>query len=141
MFQDVADAGERSPAELEVAYADALRTVIEDRGGPEAVASESGVDAASVAAMADGTLAEVTLAEGAAVLALADDRDADAIVAASRDALLMGMTSAVLDVDALAAAVDGDLDPREIQQKIEGRFPVTLAEYARLHHTIQDRIP
>lgn len=141
MFHEVADAGERPPEELAAAYAGELRTVIDGRGGVEAVAGESGLDAETVRAASEGRLDGVTLEEGAAVLALADDRDADAIVAASLDALLMGMTSAVLDVEALAAAVDGDLDAREVQQKVEGRFPITLAEYARLHHAIERRIP
>jgi len=53
-----------------------------------------------------------------------------------RDALLLGMSAAMLDVDRVAAEVDGDVDPKEIQGMIEGRHPMTLVEYARLRHHI-----
>jgi hypothetical protein len=53
----------------------------------------------------------------------------------------MGMTNAVLDVEALAAEADGALEAREIQSKVEGRFPMTLREFALLHATIQARSP
>jgi hypothetical protein len=45
----------------------------------------------------------------------------------------------VLDVEALASGVDDALDPKEIQQKIEGRYPITLDEYALLHAYIENR--
>ena len=48
------------------------------------------------------------------------------------------MSSAMLNVDQIAADVEGDLDPKEVQGKVEGRHPMTLAEYARLHHYVAD---
>jgi hypothetical protein len=51
----------------------------------------------------------------------------------------MGMTTAVLDVDTIGAEIDADLDGKQIQQKIEGRAPMTLDEYALLHHFIASR--
>lgn len=141
MFHEVADAAERPPAELETAYAEALRAAIEDRGGPAAAAAETSIDEATLQAAQAGGMADLTLAEGAAILALGDNPDVETIVADSLDALLFGMTTAVLDVEALASELDEDLDTREIQQKIEGRFPITLSEYARFHHAIQRQIP
>ena len=64
---------------------------------------------------------------------------ADTILAEVRNHLLLEMSSAMLDVDAVAGGIDADLDPREVQAKIEGRHPMTLAEYARLHHFIASR--
>jgi hypothetical protein len=46
-----------------------------------------------------------------------------------------------MDVDALASGLDDDMDPKEIQQKIEGRAPMTLAEYARIVRYIQAENP
>jgi hypothetical protein len=46
------------------------------------------------------------------------------------------MTTAVLDVDGLASAIDGAIEPKEIQQKVEGRQPISLREYALLHQEL-----
>jgi len=51
----------------------------------------------------------------------------------------MGMSTAVLDVEALAAGIDDAMEPKEIQQKVEGRHPLTLGEYAVLHAFIEGR--
>jgi hypothetical protein len=47
------------------------------------------------------------------------------------------MSAAVLDVEAVAAGVGRELEPKEIQQKVEGRHPMTLDEYALLHSYIE----
>ena len=62
------------------------------------------------------------------------------MLALTRDAIMMGMSQAVLDVEVLAAEAGGDLEPREVQSKIEGRFPMTLREFALLYATIQARV-
>jgi hypothetical protein len=49
--------------------------------------------------------------------------------------------TAVLDVDAVSSGIEGVLEPKEIQQKVEGRFPMNLDEYALLHSFIEDRKP
>jgi hypothetical protein len=49
------------------------------------------------------------------------------------------MTTAVLDVEAVQSGIDDRLEAKEIQMKIEGRFPVTLAEYALLQQFIESR--
>jgi hypothetical protein len=141
MFTDVENPGEMTPEELEQLYAEALGAVV-DEHGVETVAAEADVEEATVRAAAAGDLDAVTLEEGAAILALTEEHPpAEDIVMLALDDLLMGMTNAVLDVETLESEVDGRLEAREIQQKVEGRFPITLHEYALLHQRIQQRIP
>jgi hypothetical protein len=45
----------------------------------------------------------------------------------------------VVDVDSLSAGIDGELSGREIQAKVEGRFPITLREFARIHQFLDER--
>ncbi len=131
------DAGESSPETLRRAYERRLSTVV-DATGVEAVAEETGIERERLAGLADGAAPEFTLEEAAAVLALeADAPPADAIAAEARDVLLMGMTTAVVDVEGLASELDAGLGPKEIQQKVEGRYPMTLAEYALIHHHLE----
>lgn len=138
MFHElVANPGERSPDEMVATYTEALAAIIEEFGSGR-VAEETGLDDETVEAASTGDLDEVTLEEGAAVLALSGEYPpAEDGVALARDALLMGMTNAVMDVEALSSEIGGELEPRELQQKVEGRFPISLAEYALLHHHVQ----
>lgn len=130
-------AGETSPGELEAAYADLLADAL---ASVEDGAADLDLEPDRLAAVREGEVGDLSLSEAAAILALDPDRpDPSAIAAEARDILLMGMTTAVLDVETLASAVDGALEPKEIQQKIEGRYPMDLAEYALLHHTIAAR--
>lgn len=128
------DADESSPAALLDDYRALLQGTLADADeSPRA----DDLDPAVVDAVRDGAVGALTLEEAAAVLAIDPDKpNATAIAAEARDILLMGMTTAVMDVEAVASAVDTTLEPKEIQQKVEGRFPMTLEEYALLHHTI-----
>jgi len=115
-------------------YAAELQVVVQEVGAEEA-AAETNLDAGVIDAVAGGdveTVSRMHAAEVAAILALVDGRDADAILSAARDELLLAMSSAVTDVEELTADLDTDLDPKEVQAKIEGRFPMTLGEYAQL---------
>ncbi len=140
MFHEMADdPGSLTPADLLERYRAALRDVIEAHG-VDAVAADAGVAASTLQALMDGESPELTLEEAAAVLAVQPDApDADTIAAMSRDALLMGMTTAVLDVEAVESGLDGALEAREIQSKVEGRFPMTLAEFALLQQYIESK--
>lgn len=139
LYEEVDEPADISPVELRERYVAELAGIIEARG-VDAVADESGVDREAVARLADGDAEGVTLEEAAAIAALADDAPAkEDVVAEARDSLLLGMTTAVLDVDAIAADLDADLDAKQVQQKIEGRAPMTLDEYARLRHFIASR--
>jgi hypothetical protein len=44
---------------------------------------------------------------------------------------------AVLDVEAIAAGLDDELEPKEIHGKVEGRYPMSLDEYAMVHRYIE----
>ena len=136
MFHEVANAGKLSPDELRGRYDDRLAAVV-DEYGVEEVSEVSGVERKVVEALAASDSPDITLEEGATVLAVAEDEpDAEAIVMETRDHLLMGMTTAVLDVEAVESGIDGAFDAREIQQKIEGRLRMTLDELAQLQSYI-----
>jgi hypothetical protein len=133
------DAGERSPEALQRVYEERLVEVVETVGVDRAVEATE-IERGTVDALLDDESPALELTDAAAILALDDSRPStDAIEAEARDILLMGMTTAVLDVETLASGVDGQLEPKEIQQKIEGRFPMTVAEYALLHQFIEQR--
>jgi hypothetical protein len=137
MFHDaVDDPGDHSTDELYERY-EALVVAAAERVGAAEASERSGVDRGTVEALLAGESPELTLEEAAALLALDAEVDADTIVAVDRDALLMGMTTAVVDVEALARGVDGDLEARELQAKVEGRFPMTLREFADVHRYLQ----
>ncbi|MFW6321653.1 MAG: DUF5791 family protein [Halohasta sp.] len=137
MLHEAADElSDPTPSALRVAYTDRLRAVIADVGS-ERVAAESGVDADRIDALAAGDAPELTVEEAAAVLAVdAGTPDADAIVYELRDHLLMGMTTAVLDVDTIAANIEADLTAQEVQQAIEGRTEMTLDQLAAIQSVI-----
>ncbi|MFB6094009.1 MAG: DUF5791 family protein [Halanaeroarchaeum sp.] len=109
----------------------------------DAVGVDAAVDLAewsreTVTAVEAGDQPPVTLETATAVLGATDDwPDRDALRLEIRDGIMLSMSSAVLDVDALERRLPLDLDAKEIQQKIEGRRPMTLGEYATLALTIQ----
>ncbi|WP_424019794.1 DUF5791 family protein [Halorientalis pallida] len=140
MLRDEFEAvGDRDPEDLLAAYEAVLTDVIEARG-VETVAAETEIDEATLSALVAGDSPDVTLEEAAAILATDPDRpDSDFLVADARDILLMGMSSAVLDVEAIQSGIDGKLEAKEIQQKVEGRYPMTIAEYALLHGYIESK--
>lgn len=140
MLYDAADEpGALSTDELLATYAAELQAVVDDLGA-DTVVAESDLDRETVETVAAGDVADLTLEEAAAVLAVSPDYpDQRGIVLEVRDHLLMGMTTAVLDVDTIAANVDVDLTGQEVQQAIEGRTPMTLAEFAAIHRLIAER--
>ena len=139
MFHDaVDDPGGHSPEELYERYEALLVDAVRAVGAAEA-SERSGVDRETVDALLAGEGPDLTVEEAAALLALDVEEDADTIVALDRDALLMGMTNAVVDVETLARGVDADLEARELQAKVEGRFPMTLREFAAVHRFLEAR--
>lgn len=140
MFHEVADEpGEHTPEELYERYEAELVDAIERRGVDE-VAAASEVDEATLRALLDGEEPELELETAASILAVLEETpSAEDIAVLSRDALLIGMTNAVLDVEAVESGIEGELEAREIQSKVEGRFPMTLREFALLHQFIESR--
>lgn len=128
---------ETTPAELAAEYRAAVGAIV-DAVGVETVAERTDVAPERLRSVAAGEVADppLTVAEAAAVLATGSEYpDAETIELEVRDALLLGMSTAVLDVDAVAAEIDG-LDATAVHQRIEGRQPTTLAEYAEIRHVI-----
>jgi hypothetical protein len=144
MIHDVADdPGSLTPDELRDEYEAELQSTI-DELGVETVSERSDIERERIDEIAegDGETADIELMDAGAILAAREEMpDAESITAEARDVLLMGMTTAVLDVDTLESEVNGQIEAREIQQKIEGRFPMTLAEYALLQQAIEGRSP
>jgi len=129
---------EYAPSTLQAAYVEQLQATIESVG-TEQVAAESGLDAERVDALAAGDQPTLTVEEAAGILATGDDNpDAEAIAFEIRDHLLLGMTTAVLDVDTIAANIDADLTGQEVQQAIEGRIEMTLAQLAAIQSVIEE---
>ena len=141
MLHTVADdAAELSAAGLQTAYETRLQEIL-DTVGVETADAETDLDRDTLAGVADGEAADLTLTEAAAIAALDDEfPDAEAIVLETRDHLLMGMTTAVLDVDAIAANLDVGLTGQEVQQAIEGRVEMTVAELAAIQSVIEQRL-
>ncbi|WP_436927850.1 DUF5791 family protein [Halosimplex amylolyticum] len=132
-------AGELSPEELRSAYGEALAATVE-AVGVDTVVERSGVDRDVVEAVAAGDEPELTLEAAAAILSADPERpDGETLKMDALDVLLMGMTTAVVDVDAVATGLDDEMGPKEIQQKVEGRYPITLGEYAAIHHFLESR--
>jgi hypothetical protein len=140
LYDALEDPASRTPSDLRGAYEAELRTVVETLG-VEHVAGETGIESARLERLAAGdAVPEVTLEEAAAILALAPSSpDADVVVAEVRDHLLMGMTTGVLDVDAIASNIDADLTGQEIQQAIEGRVPMTIEQLAEIQQFVESR--
>ncbi len=139
MLHELADPAELTAAELYDRYRGALVETIDEQG-IETVAESADIEESTLRELADGDDIELTLEEGASVLALGEGTpDADTIAVLARDELLMGMTTAVLDVEAVESGLGGELEAREIQSKIEGRFPMTLREFALLYSYIGDK--
>jgi len=141
MLHTVADdATDLSAAGLRAAYESRLQEILE-AVGIETADTETDLDHDTLAGVADGEVADLTLTEAAAIAALDDEfPDAEAIVLETRDHLLMGMTTAVLDVDAIAANLDVGLTGQEVQQAIEGRVEMTLPELAAIQSVIEQRL-
>jgi len=128
-----------TPSALRTGYEDRLRSTI-TAVGTEVVAAETDIEQERIAAITAGESPALTVEEAAAILALDEATpDAEAIVYELRDHLLMGMTTAVLDVDTIAANVEVDLTAQEIQQAIEGRTEMTLAQLAAIQSVIDGR--
>jgi len=137
----VADAAAIAHGELRGRYEAALAEVVATIGA-ETVVDETGLDAETVADIEAENGDAYTVSDAAAVLALEDGApDAEGYLLELRDHLMLQMSSAVLDVDAVAAGLETELTPREIQQKIEGRQSMTLAEYAEIHRFIAAENP
>jgi hypothetical protein len=130
-----------TPADLRAEY-DADLTAAVETAGVDAAVEAAGVDRASVEALLAGERPDLSLPEAAALQALSEDAPgAETTVEIACEHLLLGMSTGVMDVDSLAAALEIDLGPKAVQQKLERRAPMTFDEFVHLQHAIADRQP
>ncbi|RQH03207.1 DUF5791 family protein [Natrarchaeobius oligotrophus] len=141
MFHEQRTSVPDSPDDLRAEYETDLRSVLEGRE-IAAVVEASDVDREDLEALSATKSPDLSLEEAAEIQALADGTpDPETIVEIACEHLLLGMTTAVLDVDAVESELDLDLDAKEIQQKIERRAPMSFEEYVHLQYAIVDAMP
>lgn len=143
MFHEERRSVPDAPGALHDEYVAELAALIE-AVGVETAADRTGIDPATLeallAAADDGPVPDLSLPEAAAVQSLAEGAaDPDTIAEMGCDHLLLGMSTAVLDVDTLASEVDLPLTPKEVQQKLERRAPMSFEEYVAIQHVIASR--
>ena len=130
-----------SPAALRAEYEDDLATIV-DQHGPAAAAAETDLEQDVLEALAAGDSPDLTVEDAAEIQSLAEgEPDPETIVTMALEHLLLGMSTAVLDVEALESYIDLDLEAKEIQQKIEGRAPMSFAEFVHVQYVIADGAP
>lgn len=130
-----------SPAALRTEYDDDLRAAV-DAVGLEAAVDTTSVDADRLERLLEGESPNLELEEAAEIQALsAETPDPETIVEMGCEHLLLGMTTAVLDVDSLAGELEIDLDATEVQQKIERRAPMSFDEFVHVQHVIASGSP
>jgi hypothetical protein len=141
MLHDAADdPGSLSPTALREAYEAELRAAVESTD-TETVAAETGLDPETVSRLAAGEdVPDLSVDDAAAVLATGEDApDAETLLALLQDHMMMAMATAVVDVDTVAANIDHDLTGQEVQQALEGRTVMTLAQLASIQQFVADR--
>ena len=136
LYEEIDDPESVTPADLREGYVDELAVAVEAVGVDEVVATTN-LDRDLIEAVLAGETPDMNLSDAAAILACQPDApDQESILLEVRDHLLMGMSIAVMDVEVLAGELNDVLSAKKLQQKIEGRAPMTLDEYATIHHAI-----
>lgn len=135
---DAIDPEHLPPSQLHAAYVEVLRKHL-TRIGEGDLPSEPGTTD-GIEALREGADHAVRLSDAAAVLSLASRLEPREVEYELLDRLLIAMTNAVIDVETLADEVDLELSPKELQQRIEGRAPMTLAEFAHVRHVLARRV-
>ncbi|ERG90387.1 MAG: hypothetical protein J07HQW1_00408 [Haloquadratum walsbyi J07HQW1] len=147
MLYDAADnPGSLTPDALCAAYEKQLHDVITDVG-VETIIQETDVDTKTIETLANidpdtdtPVTPDLRTEDAAAILAAHQTRpDAESIIFELRDHLLMSMTTTVVDVDIIASNVDLDLSGQEVQQALEGRAAMTLAQLAAIQRFLAAR--
>lgn len=137
LYELVDESTETDPDAFLAGYLSGLQAVLERVGRDRAV--EAGVDETTVDAVVHGDGTDLTVAGASELLALDSSPDAETVEREALDHLLLGMTTAVLDVETVAANLRIDVTPKGVQQRIEGRTEMSLAEYAHVHALLVER--
>lgn len=137
LLDPIDDPDGQTVADLHREYLDALGDIV-DELGVDAAADRTGLSAKTLVSLVEGEEPPLTIADACAILGATDDwHDGETVELEVRDSIMLGMSSAVLDVDALERHLDLGLDAKTIQQKIEGRRSMTLEEYAAIALAIE----
>lgn len=137
MLTEPIDPSDAGPDAARDRYLDTLAEAL-DRVGRDELLDTTGVDPIGLDAIEARDADAISLADAATILAIDTGDDPDALLAEARETVLLEMSTAVVDVDTLAADLDGDLGPREIQATVEGRHPMSLAQYAQIRYRLAD---
>lgn len=130
-----------TPADLRAEYAADLASIV-DRHGVDELADGTDLDRDTLANLGHETVGTLSLKDAAEIQARAESApDADTIVTMACEHLLLGMSTAVLDVDAVESELVLELDAKEIQQKLERRAPMSFEEFVHLQFVIVDAAP
>ncbi|THE65029.1 hypothetical protein D8Y22_09955 [Salinadaptatus halalkaliphilus] len=141
MFHEQRLSAPDSPEQLQAEYAADLAAIVDGRG-PDAVADATDLDPETAAAVGKERVGGLSLEAAAQIQALEDGApDAETIVTMACEHLLLGMTTAVMDVDAVESELEIELDAKEIQQKIERRAPMSFEEFVHVQYAIADGAP
>lgn len=141
LLADVDDPEALSDDDLRAEYERHLASIVSERG-VASIAASTDIDEKTLRALVDGESPPLSIEEAASILACTESwPDQETIMLELRDSLMLRMSSAVMDVDALSMAIDSDLDATAIQQRIEGRHRMTLAEYAQVVLAIAEARP
>lgn len=130
-----------SPAELRAEYERDLATVVETHG-VDRVESETGVGRDRLEALLEEESPELSLEAAAQIQSIAEgEPDPETVETMACEHLLLGMSTAVLDVDAVESQLAIEMDAKEIQQKIERRAPMDFEEFVQIQYVIADGAP
>ncbi|ELZ07430.1 DUF5791 family protein [Natrialba aegyptia] len=141
MFHEQRMTAPDTPADLRAEYAADLASIV-DRHGADELADETDLDRETLANLGHETVGSLSLEDAAEIQARAESApDADTVVTMACEHLLLGMSTAVLDVDAVESELELELDAKEIQQKLERRAPMSFEEYVHLQFVIVDAAP
>ena len=128
------------PETLSEEYSDSFASWIESIG-MDTITDETTLSRSQLERVHQGSMSTLTLEDAAQIASLVSETpDAETIEMMACEHLLLGMSSAVMDVEMLAAELEIDLEPKEIQQKIERREPMTIEEYSYIQHAIVDAV-
>lgn len=128
-----------SPDELYARYLDELRSILQAANAEERFA-ELQIDEELITELKRENDVSLTLREAVEIWALQSDTfDPDQLVSETRHDLMLSMSQAITNIDAVAGNLDADLSPNEIQAKLEGRLPLTLYEFAVLKQYFTNR--
>ncbi|SDQ53870.1 DUF5791 family protein [Natronobacterium texcoconense] len=141
MFHEQRTGVPDSPEDLREEYRAELATIVDDYGLETAV-EETTLERSELETLSDGDMPDISLEEAAEILSLEEGiRDPETVVTMACEHLLMGMSTAVLDVDSVEGELEIEMDAKEVQQKIERRATMSFEEYVHLQYVIAGNIP